>query len=234
MIRQRMGCAGVVIAASIAAAPVASAAVYSYNFDSGLPAGFSGTAVTTSVDGLSNNNGFSGGMLRSSSASTDIVNNNAVLSLSGLAAHDTVTLSFGLGLLDSWDGTLGSVAPDYFNILADGVEVFEISVGNASGFTSEVIPASATNRTSGSNLYGSSWNDKLFDVSFSFSHSASTLELDFFADGGGWQGEDDEYWAIDNLRVETSGATTPVPLPGGMILLVGGLGALGALRRRRG
>ncbi|MGC9420925.1 MAG: hypothetical protein ACP5EN_18325, partial [Rhodovulum sp.] len=172
MIRQRMGCAGVVIAASIAAAPVASAAVYSYNFDSfpGLPAGFSGTAVTTSVDGLSGNNGFSGGMLRSSSASTDIDNNNAVLSLSGLAAHDTVTLSFGLGLLDSWDGTLGTIAPDYFNILADGSEVFEISVGNASGFTSEVIPASATNRTSGSNLYGSSWNDTLFDVSFSFSH----------------------------------------------------------------
>jgi hypothetical protein len=212
--------------------PSAMAETFSFDFDSGLPAAFSGAGSVVSVAGLAGHNGFAGSMLWNGAAAAMASD----LSLSGLASHDTVTISFSLGLLDSWDATNGSVstAPDYFNVTADGIERFEASVANASG-SIEIVPSSATNRTSGANLYGNYWTDTLFDVSFSFAHSGSDLALSFFADGRGWQGGSDESWSIDNLVVRTSGAAGGVvPLPAGLPLLVGALGTLGLLRRRRG
>ena len=202
------------------------ASAVTLDFESGLPAEVSGFGSVTAVGGLDGLNGFSGSFLwnqGSSGQSTDI-------SVSGLAAHDTVTLTFGLALIDSWDAIDGTPAPDYFNIVADGTEVFEISVANASG-TTEVIPAGATNRSSPGQVFGNTgWTETLFDVSFSFAHVGGTLDLSLFADGTGWQAGLDESWGIDNFSITTS-STNVVPLPAGGLLLLGGLGLL-ALRRR--
>ena len=44
-------------------------------------------------------------------------------------------------------------------------------------------------------------------------HTSDTLTIDFFASGSGWQGGNDESWAIDNLQVTTH-LSTPICEPG--------------------
>jgi hypothetical protein len=59
-------------------------------------------------------------------------------------------------------------------------------------------------------------------------HSSSTLSIEFFASGSGWQGSTDESWAIENLQVTAN----PVPLPGAFLLFAPGLAGLLAIRKR--
>ncbi|OYX43218.1 MAG: hypothetical protein B7Z02_09420 [Rhodobacterales bacterium 32-67-9] len=66
-----------------------------------------------------------------------------------------------------------------------------------------------------------------------FAHSGSTADIAFFANGVKWQAGMDESWAIDNLRVSINAPMAPVPLPGSLAALAGGLGFLVAGRRRR-
>lgn len=215
--------------AAILAAGAASATTI--DFESGVPPEVSGTGDVVAVAGLDGYNGFTGNFLWNKGAAGDATD----VSLTGLASHDTVTVSFSLALIDSWDGMSGNPAPDYFNILADGVEVFEISVANAPLGSGEMIPTEATNRSAPSNLIGKRFNESLFDVSLSFAHTGSTLALSMFADGAGWQGYNDESWGIDNLEVTTStvGGVAPVPLPAGFPLMLAGLAGLGVASRRR-
>lgn len=123
-------------------------------------------------------------------------------------------------------------SPDYFRLKADGDEVLAVSV-SFDGTMDEVIPAALSNREILGNVIQSNWLDQTFRVSLTFAHSAPTLSLLMFADGGGWQGGDDESWGIDNLTVTTSLTPAPVPLPAAAPLLVAGLGALGVAARRR-
>lgn len=218
-IRQTVGASVLAIAAVFATS--ATAETFSFDFDSGLPAGFSGAGSTTAVLGLSGINGFDGDMLVSST--------DAILSLSGLAAHGTVSVSFGFAAINSWDGPDGGYSPDYFNMEADGVEQFQISADNTGGLPD--VPSTATDESLGE-YYGGGYRESVYTVSLSFAHSGSSLTLDFFADGAGWQGGADEFWAIDNLVVTTD-ATPAVPLPAGLPLLAGGMAALGLLRRPR-
>ncbi|MEI4485899.1 hypothetical protein V8J36_06820 [Frigidibacter sp. MR17.14] len=213
-------CAAALAVISAAGAAGAATVLYTDDFSAGTPVG-----------GLAGSNGFAGGMYYN--ASTGGAPAGYQLALGGLGAHSLVTVSFSLALIDSWDGTSpwGWPYGDYFNVTADGAEVFEISVDNFGSGSVEQVPATATGRASGQNLFGSGYGDSTFTVAFSFLHSGATLDLAMFADGIGWQGGTDESWAIDNLTV--SADVAPVPLPAALPLLAGALGGLGALAARR-
>ena len=57
-------------------------------------------------------------------------------------------------------------------------------------------------------------------------HTGSTLVIDFYASGGGWQAGQDESWAIDNVEV------TVVPVPGAVLLGILGLSVAGIKLRK--
>ena len=65
------------------------------------------------------------------------------LSLSGLTAGQSYTLSFDLYVLDSWDGTNPSGGPDQFEVSADGTLLMRDAFSNASLSNVQTYNASA-------------------------------------------------------------------------------------------
>ena len=121
----------------------------------------------------------------------------------------SVDVDFLLAVLDSWDGSNGSPAPDIFNVRVDGTVVFSHTFAIASG-TSDYTPPPGGLLSSGTNLgFNPSWADQAFNMYLEpalhgIAHTASTLTIDFYASGAGWQGGDDESWAIENVRVSAN------------------------------
>lgn len=235
--------------AALAAAATGSQIVYTQSFDGPLGSEWSGVKTTESVfnfDGKgSNGQAFSGNLLRNAS-----VGNTAGasrLTLTGLAAHTSVSIGFLFAAIDSWDG-LGHVTggvtflADYFNVRLDGVTVFQKSFANAGGVGNYTAPAggliagAANPGSMGARDYGwGGWVDSAYNLHLepslqNIAHSSSTLTLEFFASGPGWQGGDDESWGIDNLVIMTG--TTPVPAPGPAALGALALAAMTGRRRR--
>jgi trimeric autotransporter adhesin len=179
--------------------------VYSNNFDgvetfaSGVSGGLSGVVTTESVQGFVAD-GFSGNFLRNTATGDPAT--ATTLTLTNLAAHTAIDISFLLALIDSWDSTDGSGGPDYFNVSVDGVTVLQLTAANASGsitYTGSQLGAVTNYGWSGS------WNDIAFDMAnesaLTVAHTASTATIQLFASGAGWQGGDDESWGIENLQV---------------------------------
>jgi hypothetical protein len=97
----------------VTAASASSITVFQTDFEGSLPAEFSpGTATLTGVQGYAGlgpaGNQFSGNFLRSETG------NHVTLSLTGLPAHDTITLEFLFAAIDSLDGTGVFPAGDFF------------------------------------------------------------------------------------------------------------------------
>jgi hypothetical protein len=159
------------------------------------------------------------------------------LSLHNLPAHEEVTVSFDLFVIRSWDG-IGNLTggPDVWELgVANGLILLNQTllhttfsnteeVGNLQSYPDfhpgGVYPGgtgAAEKDTLGYNLYG----DSVYALSYTFSHSNSSLSLYFLAYG--LQELSDESWGIDNVTV--------IPEPATICLL--GLGALSLLRRKR-
>ena len=202
----------------------ASTLVFSENFDgASVPSEFSGSGTQVGVGGYEGKAGFSGSFLWNTTASPTL------LSLSGLAAHSAITISFDLAIVDSWDGD-GEFGPDLFNLFLDGAELL------SSLFPPSTLPSGVTSTVDGiaDLIANPEWNDAGYRVAITTPHTSSSAVFSFFASGAGFQGGLDESWAIDNVSVTISdGGPAVIPLPASALLLVGGLGGLVAIRRRK-
>jgi hypothetical protein len=193
------------VALPITAQPSNFQAVFSSDFNTGIPPQVTGPATLVDVYGWNGLGAsgyvFDGSMLWNTSGEPTRV------TLTGLPAHSSVQIGFLLALIDSWDGIGDGNGPDSFNVNVDGVSVFS-HVFNATGGISDYIPPPGVLLSSGTQLgFGSGQffdRDQAYDMSlepafFDIPHSATTLTVEFFASGPVWQGGNDESWAIDQL-----------------------------------
>lgn len=212
--------------------------VFSDNFDNGVPSQISGTYTLSSTEGYSGKgnpgNTFSGNYLRNTSGGSypywGTPGQPTTLTLTGLPAHDSVSIGFLLAIIDSWDGSYDAQNPglffanwDYFNVSIDGTTIFSETFSHRflpQYVQSYVAPAGGAIVTPASNslLAGSAYADSAYDMYLesifqNISHTADTLTISFWANGAGWQGSTDESWAIDNLQVQVNTLPEPEPQP---------------------
>lgn len=172
-------------------------------------------------------------------------NETVSLPLSNLPGHDTITISFDLYIIRSWDGNVltPGVGPDIWStgMLHDGMDEHTFL---AASFANQ--PTSHNRSQSYPLAYGDGNSpmyagamevnslgyqhleyslSSVYHMEFTMEHMGSTAEFWFRAQG--LQHLADESWGLDNVRVNVSG----VPAPGALALL--GLGGLVMGRRRR-
>lgn len=225
-------------------AAAANTTVFSTDFD-GAPTVYGGVGYTpfaggAALQGMNSLGGFSGNAVVNKSGGNPA--SLSTLTLNNLPTHTSISLDFLLGFVNSWDGTgTGAFEGDYLDILVDGNVVATLSVNNYNFDATPPVLAGGTEITHGDldNVSGYGFNnDRIVDMSsapaLTFAHTSSTLTLGLQAHGNGWQGGDDEYWAVDNLSVTADLTAAGVPEPATWALLLGGFGlAGGALRTRR-
>ncbi|HJT43747.1 MAG TPA: PEP-CTERM sorting domain-containing protein [Rhizomicrobium sp.] len=213
-----------------------AAPVYSNDFSVDA-AGFTGAnAIQTAPDGTK----FLGFLTTGAQAD---------LSLSGLGAHTSVTLSFDLYALRSMDGS-GShgFGPDYFTLKVNNSTVL-LNDTFSSGWAGGGAPFQSYGGPGLSGSYAGTTGSASFDptafgygcyfgcentynLSFTFLDSASSIAFNFF--GNTTQGWDDEGFGIDNVVVTTRGTpTSRVPEPLTFSLFGAGLAGVAAMRRRK-
>lgn len=170
-------------------------------------------------------------------------NSSTTLTLSGFSAGDTVTVSFDLYILDSWDGQNGTFGPDRFKIAIDSVDMLDTTFSNITdpgweqnypdGFSGGLFTAQtgADDRdlSHGGTLPDGYFGNTLYrfggSLNPSFTGVATGSTMMFSWTGSGLQGVGDEGWGIDNVRVSA------VPEPTSILAFGGAL--VGYFRSRR-
>jgi len=173
---------------------------------------------------LITNEDFTGGASGWSNNSTSTIAGNEVLggfhlfgagataektfALSGTQTEVYINLDFWKG--DSWDG-------ESFMVTANNNVLFSNSYTYAQG--SQVA----------GQMYNL-WNELLVPINLVFNTSATSLTLRFSSTLD--QGPNDEWWAVDNVRISDN-ASAHVPEPNTLGLLLLALGAVFAIRQLR-
>jgi regulation of enolase protein 1 (concanavalin A-like superfamily) len=134
-----------------------------------------------------------------------------MLTLTGLPPHTSIDINFLLAIIDSWDGSEPGACtdchPDIFTVTVDGNTLFSEAFGfNGSVFAPPPDVLLIEYALLGFNHWGDAAYDMGLNPTFdSIPHTANTLTIEWVASGDGWQGGDDESWAIDNLEVVLHG-----------------------------
>lgn len=238
-------------ALALVIAPIEAGAVqvYSNNFDGsevfgvGVTGALSGTTTTASVQSFPSP--FAGNLLRNSTGGDfggggflGAPQISTMLNLSGLPAHTSVNLDFLLAIIDSWDGIGGSPGGgnDTFTVKVNGNVVFSKVFAVQSGSSNYSPPPGVF---LGSGSFGfSGFNDQAYNLGLdpgldAIAHSASTLTIEWFAGGSGWQGGTDESWGMDNVSIGVTLVEGTVPEPATLGIMGLALAGLGFLRRKR-
>jgi hypothetical protein len=206
--------------------PALATPIYSNDFESNA-AGFSGAGNLESSQGYSAL-GYGNQMLRNAAGGNPATASTLTLNLGSNVTGAVMNLD--LAVIDSWDG-FNCCGPDFFNVKVDGTLVF------SQFFDSFGVPTAATglvNNAYGAALGFSSWTDGAYSLTLLLGDlGAGSHTVEFFASGDGWQAGDDESWAIDNLSIDGAVPATDIPEPITGGLLLAGLGAMAALRRRQ-
>ncbi|MBS0479011.1 MAG: PEP-CTERM sorting domain-containing protein [Proteobacteria bacterium] len=225
----------------LAAAPAGAQVVYSNDFDGGTTTApgvgvviTNGGSTGTATSGAWNANGWKNSFLINSSVGPITTTEFA---FSNLGAHTSISLGGVLGLLDSWDSTDGSPAPDLLEVLINGSVVATLTANNASGTVTNAaggVVIALHDQVDTHQFYSDTLVDFTNSPWATFAHTGSTLTVGFRAAGAGWQGGTDEEWGLDNFRVTAINATGGVPEPATWAMMLVGFGAVGgALRSRR-
>lgn len=187
--------------------------IYETDFESGAGPEWSLSTTTTAPSGEK----FLG----------QLENTTAVLSLTGLPAHESVTIEFDLYVINTMDGT------EPFTFALDSAPFFVTTFSNASGtpqwFPSEISDGSQSPPQTGAEpdsdellgyppINGNDLANAVYRLSYTLPHTASSLQ--FAVTGAGRQGLADESWGIDNVRVFQAGAPAPVVVNGDFELSV--------------
>ena len=149
------------------------------------------------------------------------------LSLTSLLPHTAATLKLDLLAVSSWDGN-PPTGPDIFGITVNSGPslLFTSFANNINQLQSypDSYP-SLPGHPSGTGAYFFHLSgESRYHLAFTFDHTASDLQINFFG-----LGLNDEGWGLENVTVEVA----PIPLPPAIILLCTGLAGLGAIRRRK-
>ena len=190
--------------------------VYFNDFDGdasvmpGVTATLGGVTSLESVQGY-DAYGFEGDFLRNdtggyASGDMGVPGSPTTLTLTGLPPHTSIDINFLLAVIDSWDGDgpEGCCHPDILTITMDGDVIFSESLGS---INPSFLPPPDAVLTEYSQLgFKFDFADSAYDMGLypafeGIPHSASTLTIEWFASGDGWQGGYDESWAIDNLEI---------------------------------
>jgi hypothetical protein len=209
----------VVCFAVVASAAWADTTVFYTDFESGLPPQMS--APGAGIEGVQGyaglgpvGNQFGGNFLRY----TSVPLFDTSLTITGLPAHDHLSLAFLAAIIDSWDGT------ELYKVTIDGTEVFSHWFQLATGDNSDYVAPPGGLLSSGTDLGFSGCcyynRDRAYNMGvdpvFTVAHTASSVTIVWkigaisgpAADQ--WQGGADESWAIDNVKVSVSSTLSGV------------------------
>ncbi len=169
-------------------------------------------------------------------------NGTDTLTLTGLAAHDMVTVNFDLYIIQSWDGNgPNGGGPDDWRLDQNGNNLLLTNFANYTNGNTQSYSAATPNGLGFSNAprsgefdaghlgFGTGdFGDATYRFSFTFASTASTLALAFTSLQN--QPPGDEGWGLDNVTVSIH--PTAVPEPSSVIML--GMGIVGLVGWRRG
>ncbi|MEO8812178.1 MAG: PEPxxWA-CTERM sorting domain-containing protein [Caulobacteraceae bacterium] len=209
--------------------------VYSNDFQGGSTAGFSSGSIQTSPNGSAE---FLGPFAQGGSTT---------LSLSSLAAHSMVTVSFDVDVILSMDGDgqfgggrdqflVTTTAPSASTLLDNDYANYPGNTQDNGGQGTPTIAFHYAPQTGASsvNTFGYAFggnpsiDDSVYHYTFTFADTASNLGFTFH--GNTSEGVSNEFYGIDNVVVSIN-APGGVPEPTTWALMLIGVGAAGATLR---
>jgi hypothetical protein len=176
----------------------AQTTVYTNDFEGTVGAEWCSTSVSTTPIGARNFLGPFGCGTRS-------------LTLTGLPSHTEVTVSFELFIIGMWVGNSSAWGPDSWNLsVDDGPTLLHTTFSNSGaeqaypgtfpGDSNLARTGAAENNALGYTYPGyGEVGDSVYNLSFTFAHSASSLILNFTGGPGVGVGQ---CWGIDNIVVQ--------------------------------